>query len=207
MNLLDTTATERAVALRDVLVEKGLINAGAAEEMAANAEVDWTDRNGARVVARAWTNEDFRRRLLADGTSACAEFGYTGRQGEYIVALENTDHLQNVIVCTLCSCTAWPVLGLPPDWYKSFEYRSRVVREARTVLREMGLELGDSVKIKVWDTTAETRYMVLPQRPLGTEGWSEVELASIVTKKSMVGVELIPAQANRASLRVTAREE
>jgi nitrile hydratase len=151
-------------------------------------------------VARAWVDPAYRERLLRDGTAACDQFGYTGVQGEYIVALENTPTLQNVIVCTLCSCTAWPVLGLPPDWYKSFEYRARVVRESRTVLREMGLDLPPEVEIRVWDTTAETRYMVLPFRPAGTEGWTEQELASLVTKDVLIGIARpeVPVNGSRA---------
>ncbi|MCC2657943.1 MAG: nitrile hydratase subunit alpha [Panacagrimonas sp.] len=178
----------RAQALKDALDRKKLIPDGFIEDFTKLMEVDWDPANGARVVARAWVDPAYRELLLRDGTAACEQFGYTGPQGEYIVALENTPTLQNVIVCTLCSCTAWPVLGLPPDWYKSFEYRSRVVREARTVLREMGLDLPESVAIKVWDTTAETRFMVLPFRPAATEGWSEEKLASIVTKDVLIGV-------------------
>ena len=180
--------SKRARALKEALDRKQLIPDGFIEDFTHKMEVDWDPANGARVVARAWVDPAFRELLLRDGTAACEQFHCTGPQGEYIVALENTPTLQNVIVCTLCSCTAWPVLGLPPDWYKSFEYRSRVVREARSVLREMGLDLPESVSIKVWDTTAETRYMVLPVRPAGTEGWSEEKLASIVTKDVLIGV-------------------
>jgi nitrile hydratase len=145
-------------------------------------------RNGARVVARAWVDAAYRERLLADGTAACAELGFEGPQGEYIVVLENTPNVHNVIVCTQCSCTAWPVLGLPPDWYKSPEYRARVVREPRALLREMGLDLPERVEIRVWDTSAETRYLVLPLRPAGTEGWDEERLAALVTREAMIGV-------------------
>lgn len=152
------------------------------------AEEEWSPKNGAKVVARAWVDPAYKALLLKDGTAACAKLGYAGPQGEYIVVLENTPSTHNVIVCTLCSCTAWPVLGLPPEWYKSFEYRARVVRESRTVLREMGFEPPENTKIRVWDTTAETRYMVLPSRPTETHGWSEVELAAIVTRESMIGV-------------------
>ena len=185
----------RAMALKQALDQKQLIPDGFVEDFTQRMEVDWDPANGARVVARAWVDPAFRDLLLRDGTKACEQFGCTGPQGEYIVALENTPSLQNVIVCTLCSCTAWPVLGLPPDWYKSFEYRSRVVREARSVLREMGLDLPESVSIKVWDTTAETRYMVLPFCPAGTEGWSEEQLASIVTKDVLIGIArpIVPA--------------
>lgn len=152
------------------------------------AEQEWSPENGAKVVARAWVDPIYRASLLKDGTAACAKLGYAGPQGEYIVVLENTLSTHNVIVCTLCSCTAWPVLGLPPDWYKSFEYRARVVRESRTVLREMGFELPSEVDIRVWDTTAETRYMVLPLQPAETHDWSEKELATIVSREAMFGV-------------------
>jgi nitrile hydratase len=179
---------KRALALDTALKRKNLVPPGYVEGFTKLMEQDWDPSNGARVVARAWVDPEYRALLLRDGTAACDKFGYTGAQGEYIVALENTPTLQNVIVCTLCSCTAWPVLGLPPEWYKSFEYRSRVVREARTVLREMGLDLPPEVQIQVWDTTAETRYMVLPFRPAGTEGWSEEKLASIVTKDVLIGI-------------------
>jgi nitrile hydratase subunit alpha len=161
--------------------------------MIARAEEQLHWRNGAKVVARAWIDPGYRERLLADGTAACAELGFAGPQGEYIVVLEDTPEVHNVIVCTQCSCTAWPVLGLPPDWYKSPAYRSRVVRESRTVLREMGLELPQTVAIRVWDTTAETRYLVLPLRPGGTEGWSEQRLAAIVTREAMIGVAMVDA--------------
>lgn len=183
-----TSASDRAHALHKALSNRGLIPDGFVEQWKHTMEIEWDPQNGARVVARAWVDPAFRELLLRDGTAACKEFGYFGPQGEYTVALENTPTLQNVIVCTQCSCTNWPVLGLPPEWYKSFEYRSRVVRESRTVLREMGLDLSPEVKIAVWDTTAETRYMVLPYRPEGTENWSEEELASIVTKDVLIGV-------------------
>lgn len=182
------SAADRAFALKQALEEKGLLPDGYVEHFTEVMENDFDPANGARVVARAWVDPAYRELLLRDGTAACDQFGYTGVQGEYIVALENTETLQNVIVCTLCSCTAWPVLGLPPDWYKSFEYRARVVRESRTVLREMGLDLPETVAIRVWDTTAETRYMVLPMRPQGTEGWTEEDLASLVTKDVLIGI-------------------
>jgi nitrile hydratase subunit alpha len=155
---------------------------------ARSAVEEWNPRNGARVVARAWLDPGFRARLMRNGTAACAELGYSGPQGEYIVVLENTPAVHNVIVCTLCSCTAWPVLGLPPDWYKSFEYRSRVVRESRAVLHEMGFDPPIETQIRVWDTTAETRYLVLPMRPADTAGWTEHALAAIVTREAMIGV-------------------
>jgi nitrile hydratase len=183
----------RAKALAEALSEQGRVPEGFVEEIGEIATEGWNPRNGARVVARAWTDPDYRKRLLEDGTAACAELGYSGPEGEYIVALEDTVDRHNVIVCTQCSCTAWPVLGLPPDWYKSPAYRARVAREPRRVLREMGLELPASVSIRVWDTTAETRYLVLPLRPAGTEGWSEEQLAAIVTREAMIGVAMVEA--------------
>jgi nitrile hydratase len=187
-NNAQASAAVRAVALKNALEERALVPEGYVEKFTEIMQNDFDPANGARVVARAWVDPHYRELLLSDGTAACAQFGYTGVQGEYIVALENTPALQNVIVCTLCSCTAWPVLGLPPDWYKSFEYRSRVVRESRTVLREMGLDLPDEVEIRVWDTSAETRYMVLPFRPSGTEDWTEEQLAALVTKDVLIGI-------------------
>jgi nitrile hydratase len=180
----------RAQALRDALDERELIPSGYIENFAKVASEEWSPRNGARVVVKAWNDPAFRERLLADGTAACAELGYSGPQGEYIVALVDTPALHHVIVCTLCSCTAWPILGLPPDWYKSFEYRSRVVRESRSLLREMGLDLPESIEIRVVDTTAETRFMVLPMRPAGTDGWSDDRLAELITKNVLIGVAL-----------------
>ncbi len=180
--------SRRARAVEEALRDRGMVPEGFFEKFHETATEKWHPRNGARVVARAWLDRAFRERLLADGTAACAELGYAGPQGEYIVVLEDTPKLHHVIVCTQCSCTAWPVLGLPPDWYKSFEYRARVVRESRTVLREMGLEVPADVEIRVHDTTAETRFLVLPLRPEGTEGWSEDELAAIVTREAMIGV-------------------
>lgn len=177
----------RVAALVEALSEKGLVPEGFLDKAASRA-ASWSPLNGARVVARAWVDSDYRSRLLSDGTLACAELGFSGPQGEYIVVLEDTAELHNVVVCTQCSCTAWPVLGLPPDWYKSPAYRARVVREARPLLCEMGLDLPASVAIRVWDTSAETRYMVLPLRPKGTEGWDEVRLAKQVTREAMFGV-------------------
>ena len=178
----------RATALRDALAEKRLVPDGFLEKISERAEEQLSWKNGAKVVAKAWSDPHYRKRLLKDGTAACAELGFAGPQGEYIVVLENTPLVHNAIVCTQCSCTAWPVLGLPPDWYKSPEYRARVVREPRPLLREMGLDVPDGVEIRVWDTTAETRYLVLPLRPKGTEGWSEARLAEIVTREAMIGV-------------------
>jgi nitrile hydratase subunit alpha len=179
---------DRTRAVEEALAATGAVPDGFLDMVAARAEDDMTWRNGAKVVAKAWVDPAYRARLLADGTAACAELGFSGPQGEYIVALENTPTVHNVIVCTQCSCTAWPVLGLPPDWYKSPAYRARVVREARPVLHEMGLDLPADVAIRVWDTSAETRYLVLPLRPSGTERWSEARLAAIVTRESMIGV-------------------
>ena len=179
----------RAAALMGALAEKDLLDPAMLGQIEAMVE-SWRPENGAHVVARAWTDPAYRARLLADGTAACAELGYGGPQGEYIVVLENTPTLHNVVVCTLCSCTPWPIMGLPRDWYKSPAYRSRITREPQAVLREMGLDLPADVKLRVWDTTAETRYMVLPMRPAGTETFSESELAALVNYETMVGVAL-----------------
>ncbi|MEM5421163.1 MULTISPECIES: nitrile hydratase subunit alpha [Paraburkholderia] len=187
---LTSTPAERAWALFRVLKDKNLIPDGYVESMTDLMENQWDPSNGARIVARAWVDPEFRELLLRDGTAACAQFGYTGPQGEYAVALEDTPTLKNVIVCSLCSCTNWPVLGLAPEWYKSFEYRARLVREGRTVLRELGTELPEDVVVKVWDTTAESRYLVLPVRPAGTEHMSEDELQKLVTKDVLIGVAL-----------------
>ena len=179
----------RVRGLEEALAAEGKLGPpGFLDSVEADVEKAFDWRNGARVVAHAWVDPAYRARLLADGTAACAELGYQGPQGEYIVVLEDTPDLHHVIVCTQCSCTAWPVLGLPPDWYKSPEYRARVAREPRRVLHEMGLDLPAEVEVRVWDTTAETRYMVLPLRPAVTEGWSEDELAAIVTREAMIGV-------------------
>jgi nitrile hydratase len=158
-------------------------------EATRRAEEEWVPANGARMVARAWTDPAFRQRLLADGRAAAAEFGFElPRHHRHLVFLENTATVHNVICCTLCSCTAFTIIGLPPDWYKDLEYRARVVRESRTVLKEMGLVLPPEVEIRVWDTTADTRYVVLPMRPTETTGWPEERLAAIVTRDSMIGV-------------------
>lgn len=179
---------DRAWALKNALDAKGLIPENYNENWKKSFEEDFSPRRGAQIVARAWTDPVFRETLLGDGTAAVAEYGWLGPQGEYIRALEDTPTVKNVIVCSLCSCTAWPILGLPPTWYKGFEYRARVVREPRKVLEEMGTTLSEDVEIKVYDTTAETRYMVLPMRPANTEGWSVERLASIVTKDCLIGV-------------------
>ena len=180
---------QRVAATKEALIDAGRITQADLDQFASMAE-DWRPENGAKVVARAWTDPDFRARLLEDATSACAEMGYAGPQGEYIVALENTPDRHNVIVCTQCSCTAWPVLGLPPDWYKSPAYRARVVREPRKVLREMGLWLSDEVAIRVWETSAETRYMVIPLRPEGARSLNEDALANLVSREALIGVAL-----------------
>ena len=176
-------------AAKEALIDAGRITQADLDQFASMAE-DWRPENGAKVVARAWTDPDFRARLLEDATSACAEMGYAGPQGEYIVALENTPDRHNVIVCPQCSCTAWPVLRLPPDWYKSPAYRARVVREPRKVLREMGLWLSDEVAVRVWETSAETRYMVIPLRPEGTRSLNEDALANLVSREALIGVAL-----------------
>ena len=188
------TPAERVEALERALADADRLPDGAIDGLAENAELEFDWRNGARVVAKAWNDPDYRARLLTDGTKACAELGFAGPQGECIVVLENTPTLHNAVVCTQCSCTAWPVLGLPPDWYKAPTYRARIVRAPRGVLREMGVELADDVRVRITDTTAETRFLVLPLRPEGTEGWSEDELAAIVSRESMIGVALVSLQ-------------
>jgi nitrile hydratase len=187
----------RAAALEALLVEKRLISTDAIDAVVDLYENDVGPQNGARVVARAWLDEAFRDRLRQNGTAAIAELGYGGFEGDTMIVVENTPEVHNVIVCTLCSCYPWPVLGLPPSWYKSPAYRARVVAEPRAVLAEFGLELADDVEVRVWDSTAEVRYLVLPMRPQGTEGLAEAELATLVTRDSMVGtgVPLEPAAA------------
>jgi nitrile hydratase len=177
----------RARALEELVTEKGLVQKDLIDTIVSAYENDIGPLNGARVVARAWTDPAYKARLLADGTAAIGEFGFGGPEGEHLVVVENTPAVHNVVVCTLCSCYPWPVLGLPPTWYKSAPYRSRVVREPRVVLCEMGLELPESVEIRLWDSSAETRYMVLPERPAGTDGLSEDELAKRVTRDTMIG--------------------
>jgi nitrile hydratase len=177
----------RARALEELLKEKGLIQEGFIDAVVSAYENDIGPMNGARVVARAWVDPAYKARLLADGTAAIAELGFGGAEGEHLVVIENTPTVHNAVVCTLCSCYPWPVLGLPPNWYKSAPYRARIVREPRVLLREMGLDLPESVEIRVWDSSAEVRYMVLPERPPGTEGKSEEELAALVTRDAMIG--------------------
>jgi nitrile hydratase subunit alpha len=178
----------RAEALASLLIERGLVDEGVMNNFIKTYELSVGPMNGAKVVARAWIDPSYRERLLADGTGAIAELGFKGPQGEHIVVLENTPDVHHVVVCTLCSCYPWPVLGLPPSWYKDPSYRSRIVREPRAVLAEFGLELGEDVTIRVFDSSSEVRYMVLPLRPAGTEGLSEEELAALVTRDAMVGV-------------------
>ena len=178
----------RVRALESLLVEKGLVDAAALDALIDTYETKVGPRNGARVVARAWVDPAYKARLLEDASSAIAELGYMGRQGEDMVVLENTPKVHNLVVCTLCSCYPWPVLGLPPVWYKSAPYRSRAVLDPRGVLRECGLELPQDVEVRVWDSTSEVRYLVLPERPEGTEGLSEEALAPLVTRDSMIGV-------------------
>jgi nitrile hydratase len=177
----------RVRALESLLTEKGLVDPEALNEIIDTYETKVGPRNGARVVARAWTDPAYRKRLLEDATSAVAELGYQGRQGETIVALENTLKVHNLVVCTLCSCYPWPVLGLPPVWYKSAPYRSRAVLDPRGVMKEFGLVLGEDVEVRVWDSTSEVRFLVLPERPPGTEGMSEEDLAGLVTRDAMIG--------------------
>ena len=183
----------RAEALESLLTERGLIESATVEGFIKTYETSVGPMNGAKVVALAWTDEEYRARLLADGTGAIADLGFKGPQGEHIVVLEQTDDLHHVVVCTLCSCYPWPVLGLPPSWYKDPAYRSRVVREPRAVLHEFGLDLAEQTRIEVHDSSSEVRYMVLPQRPAGTEGRSEEELAGLVTRDALVGVGVVGA--------------
>lgn len=178
----------RVEALESVLVERGLIDSSTVDAIVEHYEKEVGPLNGARVVARAWTDDAYRTRLLANGTQAIAELGYGGAEGADMRVLENTDDVHNVVVCTLCSCYPWPVLGLPPSWYKSDAYRSRMVAEPRAVLAEMGLEIPEDVRIRIWDSSAEARYLVLPQRPRGTDGWSNEQLMDLVTRDSMIGV-------------------
>ena len=178
----------RVAALEALLTERGLVPAGFIEEITRRYESEIGPMNGAKVVARAWVDPGYRQRLLAEGTAAIAELGFGGAEGDHMVVVENTAAVHNVIVCTLCSCYPWPVLGLPPAGYKDPPYRARVVREPRVVLAQMGCTLPDDVEIRVWDSSAEVRYLVLPQRPSGTEDMSEAELAGLVTRDSMIGV-------------------
>ena len=183
----------RAEALESLLVERGLIDPNGVDGLIKRYETDVGPMNGAKVVAKAWTDPDYRQRLLEDGTAAIGELGYSGPQGEHIVVLENSGNDHNVVVCTLCSCYPWPVLGLPPSWYKDPAYRARIVREPRTVLAELGLMLDEDTEVRVWDSSSEVRYFVLPERPEGTEELAEEQLAELVTRDAMVGVGRVPA--------------
>ncbi len=180
----------RIRALETLLTDKGYIDPPALDELIETYETRIGPKNGAMVVAKTWTDADYHARLMADATAAIAELGFTGRQGEHMVAVENTASTHNMVVCTLCSCYPWTVLGLPPVWYKSAPYRSRAVRDPRGVLAEFNVSLPEDTEIKVWDSTAEVRYLVIPQRPEGTEGWSEEKLAELVTRDSMIGTGL-----------------
>ena len=177
----------RVKAIETLLVKKNLVDPEALAAIIDLFERQIGPRNGAKVVARAWSDPAYKERLLADGTSAIAELGFTGAQGEHMLVLENTAKVHNVVVCTLCSCYPWPVLGLPPVWYKEAAYRSRMVMEPRAVLREFGMDIADDVEVRVWDSNAELRYLVLPQRPAGTDGLSEEQLVAWVTRDSMIG--------------------
>ena len=180
----------RVKAIETLLIQKGLIDPDTLNELIDTYENKIGPKNGAKVVAKAWVDNSYKERLLKNSSKAIEELSYTGRQGEHMVVVENTPETHNMVVCTLCSCYPWPVLGLPPSWYKSDEYRARAVREPRKVLKEFGLSLNDNIKIKVWDSTSEMRYLVLPMRPKGTEEFSEDELAKIVTRNSMIGTGL-----------------
>ena len=179
---------QRVSRLESLLIEKGYVSKETLERVIDTYENDLGPMNGAKVVARAWVDPDYKKRLLEDATSAIAELGFGGLQGEHMVVVESTAQVHNVIVCTLCSCYPWPVLGLPPAWYKSMAYRSRVVIDPRSVLKEFGLELDDSVEVRVWDSSAEIRYLVLPERPPNTGDWSEERLAALVRRDAMIGV-------------------
>ena len=191
----------RTKALESVLVAKGLVDRAALDALVDAYEHQIGPRNGARVIARAWVDDAYRRRLLGNATAAIAELGYGGEEGEQMVVVENTARVHNLIVCTLCSCYPWPVLGLPPVWYKSAPYRARAVADPRGVLKEFGTELSDDVEIRVWDSTSEVRYLVLPERPAGTDDWFEEQLATLVTRNSMIGVERArsPQEVGKAS--------
>ena len=183
----------RVQALESLLVERGYVDPAALDRLVETYEHEVGPHNGAQVVARAWTDPGYRERLLADGTAAIAELGFTGRQGEHMVVVENTAQVHNLVVCTLCSCYPWPVLGLPPVWYKAPPYRARAVIEPRAVLAEFGMEVGGDVELRVWDSTAEIRYLVLPERPAGTEGWGAEALAGLVTRDAMIGAARVAA--------------
>ena len=181
----------RVAALESVLVEHGMFDRETLDAIVDSYEHSVGPMNGAQVVARAWTDPEYKARLLSDGTAAIAELGFSGAEGDHMVVVENTPSVHNLVVCTLCSCYPWPVLGLPPRWYKSPAYRSRAVREPRALLAELGAPVPDDVEVRVWDSSAEVRYLVLPERPAGTEGLTEDELAALVTRNSMIGTEVL----------------
>jgi nitrile hydratase len=183
---------ERVDRIESLLVEKGIVARDALDKLVDIYENDLGPMNGARVVARAWTDPEYKQRLLDNATAAIAELGYGGLQGEHMIAVENTPDVHNVVVCTLCSCYPWPVLGLPPNWYKSAPYRSRVVVDPRSVLAEFGTTVDDDVEVRVWDSSAEVRYLVVPERPAGTEDMSEEELAGLIGRDAMIGVTKVP---------------
>ena len=185
----------RVKAIEELLASKGLVDPAAVDAIVDTYENKVGPRNGARVVAKAWTDPAYRKRLLADATAAVAELGYAGPEGGHLIAVENTSRVHNLVVCTLCSCYPWPVLGLPPVWYKSFAYRSRAVSDPRGVMKDFGLEIPPDVEVRVWDSSAEMRYLVIPERPAGTDGMSEEQLADLVTRDSMVGVAKVAAPA------------
>ena len=194
-SLLPSDPALRVKALESLLVEKGLVDPAALDAIIETYKHKIGPQNGAAGVARAWREPKFRAALLTDATAAVSQMGFYGRQGEHIVALENTDRQHNLVVCTLCSCYPWPLLGIPPGWYKSDAYRARAVREPRKVLAEFGLELARDVALKTWDSTAEIRYLVIPQQPAGTQGWSAEALAALVTRDAMIGTAIVQSPA------------
>ena len=194
----------RVRALETVLTQKGYVDPAALDVLIDTYQTKVGPRNGAQVIARAWCDVEFRRRLLEDATAAINSMGFVGRQGEHMVALENTPEVHNMVVCTLCSCYPWPVLGLPPTWYKSAPYRARAVKDPRGVLKDFGVQLPESVRIRIWDSTAEVRYLVLPRRPAGTEHLSESQLAELVTRDSMIGTGLPLAPGGAPASRISA---
>ncbi|MGC1340738.1 MAG: nitrile hydratase subunit alpha [Candidatus Binataceae bacterium] len=191
----------RVKALEELLAEKGLVDPARLDQIIEAYQHAVGPRAGARVVAKAWCDGEFRRRLITDAVAACAELGIAGPEGGHMVAVENTPRVHNLVVCTLCSCYPWPVLGLPPAWYKSFAYRSRAVSDPRGVMREFGLVIPDEVEVRVWDSSAEQRYIVIPERPTGTESMTEAELAALVTRDSMIGVAKVAAPARQRNAR------
>ena len=191
--LLPPDPALRVKALETILTQKGLIDPAALDEIIETYETKIGPRNGAHVVAKAWTDPTFKDALLKDATAVVSEMGYYGRQGEHMIVVENTDAVHNIVVCTLCSCYPWPLLGIPPTWYKSDAYRARAVREPRKVLAEFGVTLPSDMSVRVWDSTAETRYLVLPQRPKGTDGMDEATLMGLITRDSMIGTGLASA--------------